>query len=519
MTDSFFKAHTHFSRVSSEPAAITVLNVFIGFEKMASGPTLAVPLMPWESRGVWESRISFIEDNLNKFGLDKVLALSMMWANMEFLGCRYPEETEALVRDYSLPKDREVHSPEGNVYHIDVSHNLPDATPMDPGVDDPESVNGDEGQSEISGLDILIKEAKQRSINSQSDNKEDKGNVEGLALLLEGHWVKQYLKTNASAHPVSLLHGICAKHELSVEFPIKTIIRGSGTPSHQACLVVNNDIILKGEFHATKKEAKRSVAERVVNRLKEMANSSQIRTKVKVETVHRQELHKPIGPPHPDYGKGSELLQKMGWKKNEPLGKDPMVQCTTVPVIPVSSRTKGGLGFEDTAVKIDSGAIRRKLRQFMDSDQDVMEFPVSLTAQERRMVHEEAQHFGLVHKSFGTGSNKFIVVRKKTGEDDHSQQYYGNHHKPHPNITRVSHHSDPKGDRTPTLRRYSEDSYQSSTHNRTKDSSHGSTQSHSRDSHGHSKGYIHSEFFKGASRRVDSSERHRHNRYAPYPRP
>lgn len=48
-----------------------------------------------------------MEDNLDKYGLEKTIHLSLVWANVNFLGCSYPSHTHELVSDYPLP-DQEV---------------------------------------------------------------------------------------------------------------------------------------------------------------------------------------------------------------------------------------------------------------------------------------------------------------------------------------------------------------------------------------------------------------------------
>ena len=58
---------------------------------------------PWEPRHEWESRVKFVEDHVDTFGLEKALTLSNVWANMKFLGCSYPAKAEALVTAYPVP--------------------------------------------------------------------------------------------------------------------------------------------------------------------------------------------------------------------------------------------------------------------------------------------------------------------------------------------------------------------------------------------------------------------------------
>ncbi len=62
----------------------------------------------WEPTHEWESRLKFVEDNLDRHGLEKATRLSNVWANMNFLGCRYPMKTESLVSWYPLPSLNEL---------------------------------------------------------------------------------------------------------------------------------------------------------------------------------------------------------------------------------------------------------------------------------------------------------------------------------------------------------------------------------------------------------------------------
>ena len=52
----------------------------------------------------------FVEDHHETYGLEKATNLSIVWGNMQFLGCSYPSETEALVAHYPLPSLTELRS-------------------------------------------------------------------------------------------------------------------------------------------------------------------------------------------------------------------------------------------------------------------------------------------------------------------------------------------------------------------------------------------------------------------------
>lgn len=62
----------------------------------------------WEPRHEWEARVKFVEDYVHDHGLEKAVNLSLVWANMKFLGCHYPKGTEALVADYPMPSIEEL---------------------------------------------------------------------------------------------------------------------------------------------------------------------------------------------------------------------------------------------------------------------------------------------------------------------------------------------------------------------------------------------------------------------------
>lgn len=47
----------------------------------------------YESDEHWELRRSFMEKHKDKFAEDELVCLAQVFTNVEFMGCRYPEET------------------------------------------------------------------------------------------------------------------------------------------------------------------------------------------------------------------------------------------------------------------------------------------------------------------------------------------------------------------------------------------------------------------------------------------
>ncbi len=75
-------------------------------EKLNVEEAVTRPL--WEPRHEWEARVKFVEDYVHDHGLEKAVNLSLVWANMQFLGCHYPPGTEALVKNYPMPSIEEL---------------------------------------------------------------------------------------------------------------------------------------------------------------------------------------------------------------------------------------------------------------------------------------------------------------------------------------------------------------------------------------------------------------------------
>ena len=99
-------------------------------------------------------------------------------------------------------------------------------------------------------------------------------------------------------------------------------------------------------------------------------------------------------------GKGVDPAA-FGWKQDEAIGRDPQAE-PAAPVEPVLSNFgRSGIGFGGVS-SLSPPAIRQKLSDFAQSDKDELRFPGSLSAEERGVVHQVAEQFGLAHRSFGS---------------------------------------------------------------------------------------------------------------------
>ncbi|XP_018417993.1 PREDICTED: probable ATP-dependent RNA helicase YTHDC2 [Nanorana parkeri] len=85
---------------------------------------------------------------------------------------------------------------------------------------------------------------------------------------------------------------------------------------------------------------------------------------------------------------------------------------------PGASKHGKAKGFKD--IRIDEEvkiAVNIALERFRYSDQEEMEFPSSLTSTERAFIHRLAQSLGLISKSKGKATNRYLTIRKKDGSD------------------------------------------------------------------------------------------------------
>lgn len=478
-------------------------------------------MMPWEPRTEWMARIEFVEDHIDKYGYDRAFSLSMVWANVKFLHCRYPPETEELVRAYPVPTEPRKRYPKSGVYYLDGSGN------EEPEDHDESCPSDDNATVLTAAIGKYIGESRQRESTRLSRDSHVNDAVKRVFKRLDAGWLQQFLESGSGTHPVSVVHGICAKHQLRVEFAMKEATAQEGLPLTQAYLLIEEDLIMKGDLCSSSKEAKKAVAEQFRKQLGTLiATSDSPAFSRKVESVEAEELvHHPLTAAAPDGGgKGSEILQRMGWRQDQAIGRDPHAD-PSLPVEPgISNIGRSGIGFGGMS-SLSPHTIRQRLSDFAQSDKDELRFPGSLSAEERKVVHQVAEQLGLAHRSHGSGTDRQLVVSKKRAllpppptEESHSFPQYPPHSycpsgEYHPPYGGQSHSN--YGDH------FSQGSYgNQQSHSRYGNSlSQGNHGNYSQGGYGNQRpqgGYAHSEFFQRGAKRTLPTNRHHH--YHPYQR-
>ncbi|XP_028398658.1 NF-kappa-B-repressing factor-like [Dendronephthya gigantea] len=305
----------------------------------------------WENDIQWSARREFIETHRRTIPIGQLEALSMVWANMKFLGCRYPEQTEERVR------------------HLESSCSQ--------------------------AMDIPAE------IKRKQDEGKKKPIIKGLTL---------YARDSAGPeNPISLLHGSAHRSKKRIEF------QELGQKQGQfSCAVVIDDILIATGEAANKKEAKRQCAERAVQILRAcqpVVDELVLHQKAQVVKKDHLATGRELDAPRiSENNLGSQMLRKMGWTGGG-LGSEGKGRAD--PVLVDETQGRRGLGRDAGDGSVNKNSVKNTVRNFiMDNKKNELRFSSDLSKEDRAIVHTICQQHGLRHKSFGTGNNRYLVISK-----------------------------------------------------------------------------------------------------------
>lgn len=401
-----------------------------------------VKLNPWESTHEWESRVKFVEDNHEKHGLEKAIRLSILWANIHFLGCRYQPNTEAIVMSYPLP-DREALQSRARARKRLQSDDHTDGGPMKRpklngspprACSDSTSAPGDRAgyATQVAALISSVRHS-QESCQTSSQQLDSAAATLSPPLhpLLRkvGDCVcvcEKCIVADRSQNPLGALEKTLSVYgrsdrqfSYSWDFPEPARFSGPGGMTYKCQLLLNGDLVAEEE-QTSKRNIKGLLAARILNQMADYRASrgkACPRLGMKVGQVTPEELcgAKRVfsEPAIPESNKGSQLLRKMGWTGSEGLGREG--RGINEPVsMGILDNQRLGLGAGGDVNGIDLVNIRERLQEFIWSDEMELSFPNTLNSEERAQVHRLCTQFGLHHRSQGQGEGRHIVVSRKT---------------------------------------------------------------------------------------------------------
>ncbi|NXI36863.1 SMBP2 protein, partial [Galbula dea] len=113
---------------------------------------------------------------------------------------------------------------------------------------------------------------------------------------------------------------------------------------------------------------------------------------------------------------GAKLPAASGSKQQPPPGRKLKAAATKAASREPeesSSPSTSGPGRESPAARDGAKRLKAMLVAFLESSELQLDFPSSLSAHDRMLVHQMAEEYGLQHLSTGEGGNRYISVRKK----------------------------------------------------------------------------------------------------------
>lgn len=235
-------------------------------------------------------------------------------------------------------------------------------------------------------------------------------------------------------NPVSLLNEYCQKAHprLHLEFQRIEASNRNGKQSNQISFrVLINRRQMATARGITLKIAKRNAAANAIEVLERQNPSTRellqtIRNKKPVvlseeNAVQRANVlelgdaskSKPIGREN----KGRRIMERMGWRGGG-LGRNER-GLREVPTIILSPHNgTDGLGYVPPAHIREAqefrGGAGARLMHFLSSDDMEIQFSNTLSKEERAVVHTLAEKYNLIHRSFGKGVERALIVKKRT---------------------------------------------------------------------------------------------------------
>lgn len=306
----------------------------------------------WENEIHWEGRRQFLEAHKGTLPTQQLEALSMVWANMKFLGCRYPPGTEARVNE------------------------LEKRFPVD-----------------------IPKEIKRKQ-------------EEGKKNPIIKNFILYVRDSEGPQNSISLLYGNSQRAKKTIEFQEL----GLNDKRLFSCAVIIDNILIATGEGSSKKDAKRDCANRAVEILRaSQPVVDELKLHEKAHVVEKQQLveGKNIEPPKiPESNLGSQMLRKMGWTGGG-VGREGN-KGRVNPVMVYGVQERRGLGQVCHETGINRMAVKNTIQKFvMDSSKRELRFSCSLSKDDRAIVHRICQQHGLRHKSFGEAVDRYLVISKQ----------------------------------------------------------------------------------------------------------
>ena len=217
------------------------------------------------------------------------------------------------------------------------------------------------------------------------------------------------------SNPVSVLNESVQKSKKTISFDELGV--NSKTGLFSCSVTIANQLVAVGEG-VGKKQAKRTAAENALSMLRPR------QPVIRLGSLSRQHESAPCVSKTKLVSKayekaasisedniGNKMLRKMGWTGSGGIGKEG--QGRAEPVIALGTDGKFGLGCNPThGSQVKKQTIRDVLMSFISGKDREIKFSSELSKEDRAVIHKISQQYGLKHKSYGKGDDRYLVVGK-----------------------------------------------------------------------------------------------------------
>ncbi|XP_012267761.2 NF-kappa-B-repressing factor isoform X2 [Athalia rosae] len=356
----------------------------------------------------WELRRRFLLAHKDQFPEEELVCLAQVFTNIEFLGCRYPEETMQLVAELSqeIAADyREKQKTKLQRTFVKAS-DAAGAKVKGLNISKPEP----SGNKSLAGDDSHInKKIKHNHIcPTQIINKRKKNN----SYTNNGPFGNIVVVEHSQNNVISILVDAVNASGQNLEWIYDESITGC------KCTIKINHKNLANGHGSNKKLAKRNAATNGLELLKKYYYTIKIKkafhgTPESIVSTKSLSNAPTVDNILPDDNIGRKLMRLMGWSGNG-LGKSQ--QGIVDPVTVQQQISREGLGF--TAGKASQEILKKKFHQILknyvsgDTSSDLV-FLSEFTNEERALIHLIARQMGVKSHSHGPKNARTLVVSRK----------------------------------------------------------------------------------------------------------
>ncbi|XP_013103633.1 uncharacterized protein LOC106084476 [Stomoxys calcitrans] len=365
----------------------------------------------YESEEHWLLRKRFMEMHKNKFPEDKVVCLAQVFTNMEFMGCKYPAETMAMVAELSREVAKEFRAGRANRLKRTFVAASDAAEARAKGRKSAQQSNDVPTTTQYGQKRKHFEMGGAANVNQPTKKA---ANVDLFSGLTYNNFIV-YLNGGRNCLQLSAQRS-------NVPYVEREVRAQNNTKKIEICL---DNKVVASACEDNIKTSKTAAFNKALDILQKQCYSIKLnpsRKTIKIEKSNNKVSGEVIksqvdaaseDKKLDDNNKGFRMMKMMGWSGG---GLGSKSQGREDPVGYLFKNNRAGLGNEDC--KFDKKYFQQMLRNYVESD-DIRElqFEPTFTKDERALLHEIAKNINLRSSSYGQGEQRRLIVTKKTITD------------------------------------------------------------------------------------------------------